>query len=638
MCGIACILGNENQKQTMNLMIDAMAHRGPDGKGIYINEGIALGHTRLSILDLSDNGSQPMFSDNGDLVMVFNGEVFNYKELAIEHLSMNSLKSTSDSEVVLKLYEKYGPDTLKLFRGMFAILIWNKKTKELFGARDRLGIKPMYYFKGENNTIFASEIKSLLASKIIDKQLNKKALVQLFQYGHIIQPNSIVENVFAVPASTYFILKENGELKFNKFWDFYPPKIESKDSFEEACVKFREKFEEAVKLRMISDRPIGVFLSSGLDSVAILAALKNLSFTNVNTYTIGFEDNHNKFYREDIKAKEISKHFGYENKSIIINPEDIINDFPEFVYGLDQPSIDGFNSYLVSKYTCEHITVALSGLGGDELFLGYPRNIYVYLFQQNKNKFFNWINEKFQINIQNGKIKSNRYLQAIFRKYSGFNNFSLNFWLNHLIVNKNENSKKFKFEYKTTISEEITNFEVNVSMENKKLNLFNRITEKEFRTYTQNQLLRDMDTISMFNSMEIRVPFLDHEFIEFCLSLPSEYKFKKNPKITKYNTGKSTYAESGMKYILGKSYESILPTDYLNTPKQGFQLPVYDWAYQYIQKSGYNFFDNKIIIDNFNSDFIIEKKKYLELEKKLDADLFLLFITALWADKTGFND
>jgi asparagine synthase (glutamine-hydrolysing) len=131
MCGIACILGSENQEQTMNLMIDAMAHRGPDGKGIYTNDGIALGHTRLSILDLSDNGSQPMFSDDGNLVMVFNGEVFNYKELAIEHLSMNSFKSTSDSEVVLKLYEKYGPDALKLFRGMFAILIWNKKTKEL---------------------------------------------------------------------------------------------------------------------------------------------------------------------------------------------------------------------------------------------------------------------------------------------------------------------------------------------------------------------------------------------------------------------------------------------------------------------------------------------------------------------------
>jgi asparagine synthase (glutamine-hydrolysing) len=168
------------------------------------------------------------------------------------------------------------------------------------------------------------------------------------------------------------------------------------------------------------------------------------------------------------------------------------------------------------------------------------------------------------------------------------------------------------------------------------INLFNRITENEFRTYTQNQLLRDMDNISMFNAMEIRVPYLDHEFIEFCLSLPSEYKFKKNHKNTKYKTGFSTYAESGMKYILGKSYENILPNDYLNTPKQGFQLPVYDWAFAYLQKVDYDIFSKRIVKEYFNARFINEKKQFLSNEKKFDTELFLIFILSLWADEIDY--
>jgi len=615
-------------------MVKAMAHRGPDGSGIFCADGIALGHARLSILDLSDSGSQPMYSDDGNLVMVFNGEVFNYKELAKKLLPEVNLKSSSDSEVVLKLYERMGPDALQHFRGMFAILIWDKQKQELFGARDRLGIKPLYYYEKNESLLFGSEIKTLLASGLVEKKINQHALVQLFQYGHVAQPNSIIQHIQAVPPATYFKVKMNEPISFHTYWHFQNQGM-FQGSFEEACVQFRDEFETAVSLRMISDRSIGVFLSSGLDSVALLAALKNKNHTNVDTYTIGFEDKHNKFYREDIKAKEIATHFGYKNESVIINPQNITNDFPGFVFGLDQPSIDGFNSYLVSKYTSQHITVALSGLGGDELFLGYPRNIYLYFKQKQTNKALNMLNEKYQYMVQNGQLNANRYIIGGLNKYAGYNHLKFGFWIHHILDTYHQNLQKFKFSHPVTPAEEC-DYYLKQTVVDSNESLLNQITAYEFRTYTMNQLLRDMDTVSMYNSMEVRVPFLDHRFVEFCLSLPDAYKFNSQTRQKKYGTGTTTYAQSGMKYILGKSYEHLLPPNYLDTPKQGFQLPVYEWAYIYFEETRYDIFSNNLIKEFFNENYIKEKKDFLAQHKKFDTDLFLIFVLAVWAETIGY--
>ena len=635
MCGIAGYLGVNSNESTIRSMVKAMAHRGPDGDGVFCADGIALGHARLSILDLSNSGSQPMYSDDGNLVMVFNGEVFNYKELAQKLLPDVPLKSSSDSEVVLKLYERMGAEALSHFRGMFAILIWDKQKQELFGARDRLGIKPLYYAEKDASLLFGSEIKTLLASGLVEKTINRHALVQLFHYGHIAQPNSIIQQIKAVPPATYFKVKVNESISFHTYWHFQHQGEMFQGSFEEACVHFRDEFEKAVSLRMISDRPIGVFLSSGLDSVSLLAALKNSNRSNVDTYTIGFEDTHKKFYREDIKAKEISNHFGYKNESVIIHPQHIIDDFPGFVFGLDQPSIDGFNSYLVSKYTSQHITVALSGLGGDELFLGYPRNIYLHFKQKQTNKALNLLNEKYQYMVQNGQLNANKYITGLFHKYAGYNDTKFGFWVHHLLDNYHNNLQKFSFNHTLSASDECAFYLSQAITENNE-SVFNQITAFEFRTYTMNQLLRDMDTVSMYNSMEVRVPFLDHRFVEFCLSLPDAYKFNSQTRQKKYGTGTTTYAQSGMKYILGKSYEHLLPPNYLDTPKQGFQLPVYDWAFAYAQKVNYDIFSKRIVKEFFNERFINEKKQFLSTEKKFDTELFLLFILALWADEIDY--
>jgi asparagine synthase (glutamine-hydrolysing) len=429
-------------------------------------------------------------------------------------------------------------------------------------------------------------------------------------------------------------VKINEPISFHTYWHFQHQGM-FQGSFEEACVQFRDEFETAVSLRMISDRSIGVFLSSGLDSVALLAALKNKNHTNVDTYTIGFEDKHNKFYREDIKAKEIATHFGYKNESVIINPQNITNDFPGFVFGLDQPSIDGFNSYLVSKYTSQHITVALSGLGGDELFLGYPRNIYLYFKQKQTNKALNMLNEKYQYMVQNGQLNANRYIIGGLNKYAGYNHLKFGFWIHHILDTYHQNLHKFKFSHPVTPAEECDYYLKQTVVDGNE-SLLNQITAYEFRTYTMNQLLRDMDTVSMYNSMEVRVPFLDHRFVEFCLSLPDAYKFNSQTRQKKYGTGTTTYAQSGMKYILGKSYEHLLPPNYLDTPKQGFQLPVYEWAYIYFEETRYDIFSNNLIKEFFNENYIKEKKDFLAQHKKFDTDLFLIFVLAVWAETIGY--
>jgi asparagine synthase (glutamine-hydrolysing) len=519
---------------------------------------------------------------------------------------------------------------------MFAFLIWDKVKNELIGARDRLGKKPLYYFSENGITLFASEIKSLLASGLVEKRISKKALFQLFQYGHIRQPNSIFENISSTPPGCYFILKENTDIVFKEYWTFRNSKEEYNGKFEDACADFKRIFEEAVRLRMVSEKSVGVFLSSGLDSAAILAALKNLKFENVNTYTVGFLSKHSKFYSEEKKAKEISSFFGFSHKAIFVNDEDVVKDFPEFVWSLDQPSIDGFNSYVISKYSQDSITVALSGLGADELLMGYSRNIYTYIGQVRGNKICAWLNEKYQKHVQEGRIKPNKYLQAFFLKFGSYNNLGLNYWINNKLERMHETAMKFRIPYKTSVAQEIESFKISSTSES--LNLINEITKNELRTYTQSQLLRDTDCVTMYNSMEARLPFLDDKLVEYVLSLPSDYKFKRISKVHDYRTGKVSYAESGVKYILAKTYENVLPKNFLNTSKQGFQLPIYEWAYRYLEVSNYSIFSNKFILENFNKSFLKQKMKYLDIQKAVDKDIYLLLIVALWSDKFGFND
>ena len=305
MCGIAGMFWMPNP-EPIERMIKSMHHRGPDDFGIWSDGNLHLGMTRLSIQDTSGAGRQPMISENGRYIIIFNGEVYNYQTLRKEFLSEEKFTSNSDTEVILKLYIKFGKDMLKHLRGMFAFTIWDKETNELFGARDRMGIKPFLYYHKEDLFIFASELKAILSSGLVKKEINHKSLTDLFLYGSIQWPDSMIMDVVSLAPGSYFVYANNS-LTITPYWDF-PTKINHDMSFDEAKEGFKKVYEESVKLRMISDKKVGVFLSSGIDSVSIIANLAKQSIKNIRTFTIGFKDKHKKYFSEISSAKELSNY------------------------------------------------------------------------------------------------------------------------------------------------------------------------------------------------------------------------------------------------------------------------------------------------------------------------------------------
>jgi asparagine synthase (glutamine-hydrolysing) len=632
MCGIAGIFGPGANNIRINKMVKAQNHRGPDGHGVFSEENIALGHTRLSIIDLSQNGNQPMYDNEGRYVIVFNGEVYNFESLKNEFLKNDVFNSGNDTETLLLLYKKLGVKMLEHLRGMFAFVIYDKLTKEIFGARDRMGIKPLLYYKDDDNFIFASELKSICSSDLIETFINKKALRQLFMYGSIQYPNTMVQGILSIPPAHYFTVNNN-VLSISNYWSF-PTQENFTGSFEEACIEFEKLYQESISLRMISDRKVGVFLSSGLDSASILAELKELEVKSVETFTIGFSGNHEKFFDEIEKAKSLSNFLGYKNNCEKVNVNDIDKYLNDYLKAIDQPSIDGFNTYLVSNLSKEHLTVALSGLGGDELMLGYPRNINLFNKTRQKIKLPIFISDWILKNrIEKGvNIK---FLNWLFNSFGNPSNIKLNYWSNRLIMTTHEANKLFKSNI--SLEEDLEDF-YKFDELNYQGNLFNKLSYYEIRSFMLSQLLRDMDVVSMSQSIEVRFPLIDHKLIEFIFSLPPHFKFNFNSKSLNNKTGKGSYNSSGMKYLLVKLFEKKLPKGFMDTPKQGFQLPVVNWF-----KSKYSSDLKQMLCLDFSEKFgfdinLIEKYKEKLGENEFNNIHFLLLMTASWENNFKTNN
>jgi asparagine synthase (glutamine-hydrolysing) len=623
MCGIAGIVGFNANDHNIQNMINAMLHRGPDGKGIYLNENIALGHTRLSILDLSPLGAQPMSTDDGRYTIVYNGEIYNHRELRTQFFKNEHFKSESDTETILKLYQRFGREILVHLRGMFSFVIYDAIENKIFGARDRMGIKPFLYTIKNNHFIFGSELKAILASNLIPRDIEENALRQLMLYGSVQFPYTFIKDIFSLPPATSFTYA-NGVMKILPYWDF-PSEVDTTITFDEASEKFKNLYEESIELELLSDRPVGLFLSSGLDSVTMLAALKKTGNKKIKSFTIGFSDKHEKFYSEVEKAKGISNYLEFENNSKIINGELLTNDINHFIKVLDQPSIDGFNTFIVSAEAKSFLTVALSGLGGDELLMGYPRNINLYNKYNSIIKIPSIYADRMLINdLYSGKNGSK--ITSRIQKYFGNpKNLKLHYWASRLINKPSYiNNKLLNPEFSKNPEEDFEDFyRFNTGYDS---NMFNQISYYEMRTYMLSQLLRDMDVLSMANGIEVRFPLLDHKLIEFIFSLPPQYKFANLNNSKNNSTGKFTYAESGMKYIMGKAYENMLPEGYLKTPKQGFQLPINTW-FKNAQKGN--------LEDILGSDLLVnygfEKKELSKIRttlqnEKFDSNHYLLLM------------
>lgn len=383
MCGITGIIKKTGLLQDRSLikqMTDAIQHRGPDAEGIWAEEKIAFGHRRLAIIDLSEESNQPFFDVSGRYVMVFNGEIYNFQSIKAK-LTNYPFTTQSDTEVILAAYIEWGEKCVELFNGMFALAIWDKQSKRLFCARDRLGIKPLYYVQNDEYFLFASELRALLAANLFKPKLNKTNLINFLQYQTVNGSGTIIQNIFQLKAG-HWAIYENGILKAERFWAMQDVE-EIKSNKKEVKKNVKELMLKAVERRMISDVPFGAFLSGGIDSSAIVACMATVSNQPVNTFSVGFNE---KKFDESKYAEIIAKKYNTRHTNIKLDPNRFLKEVPNILDSMDRPSGDGPNTFMVSKMTKEAgITVALSGLGGDELFAGYSTfNTYL-KFQNNKS-------------------------------------------------------------------------------------------------------------------------------------------------------------------------------------------------------------------------------------------------------------
>ncbi|MCX6723491.1 MAG: asparagine synthase (glutamine-hydrolyzing), partial [Candidatus Staskawiczbacteria bacterium] len=379
MCGIIGIrdFRNKISPQILSKMTDILSYRGPDDSGIYIDEknNVGFGHRRLSILDLSSAGHQPMSDDNENIWVTFNGEIYNFKEIRKELENKgHRFKSNSDTEVIVKSYEEWGIEAVKKYRGMFAFAIWDKTKEKLFLVRDRAGVKPLYYYHKDNLFLFSSELKSFHQHPKFEKEINFDALALFLQFGYILAPHTIFQDAYKLNPGHYLEIDKNGSLKEIKYWDitdYYLEKPINKPE-DEIEKELEQILIESFNYRMVSDVPVGVFLSGGIDSSLVAALLQTNSKNSIKTFTIGFNE---KEYNEAPYAKKIARHLKTDHNEIYCTSKDALEIIPKLSEIYDEPFGDSSSipTYLVSKFARQQVKVALSADAGDELFCGYSR-------------------------------------------------------------------------------------------------------------------------------------------------------------------------------------------------------------------------------------------------------------------------
>lgn len=568
MCGINGILGVSDvaiAKKKIIAMNNAMKHRGPDDEGFYIDEEIALGHRRLSIIDLSSAGHQPMKSFDGRYQIVYNGELYNYKELKFELQRVVSgsnqqaylFKTNTDTEVIIASYARWGKDCIKHFNGMFALAIWDNQTKELFVARDRLGIKPLYYCLTEGVFAFASEIRSLLSSELVPRKLDENSLIDYLRYQTVHAPNTIIKGIKMLMPG-YYIKANNQLVTVHSYWNIAETVSDASKgkSYPEVCKDVNNLLTQAVERRLIADVPFGAFLSGGIDSSAIVGLMSKVSSEKIKTFTIAFDEGE---FSEAKYAQLIAKKFNTDHHEIILKPSDFIEQWPDALKAMDHPSGDGVNTYVVSKATKEAgITMALSGLGGDELFAGY--SIFKRSVELNNKKWLNLIPlfmRSMGANILNAAkpgVSSQKIAALLKLNKITFNSF---YPLSRQVLMDEQILKIVN-------RKELTANRVGEIVEQNQLSTLNtqlsNVSIAEISTYMQNVLLRDADQMSMASALEVRVPFIDYTLVEYVLGVPDKYKNPVTPK-----------------KLLVDSLGDLLPPEIVNRPKMGFTFPWKLW-------------------------------------------------------------
>ncbi len=558
MCGISGILSLKKEEKITPGMIapmcEVMRHRGPDEEGIHCHGPIGLGMRRLTVIDL-DSGQQPIFNEDGSICVVFNGEIYNYKILRETLIKKgHAFRTQSDTEVLVHLYEEEGEDFLSSLNGMFAIALWDQKHEKLILARDRFGEKPLHYLCSSKRITFSSELKSILTTLPELPRLHTEAVYQYFLSNYIPAPLTIYDGIKKLLPGHYLRIVK-GEISEIKYWDFtYEPDYTMGESY--ISERIYDLLEDSVRLRLVSDVPLGAFLSGGIDSSVIVGLMSRLMDRPVQTFSIGFKEEK---YDESSFALEVSRAFGTEHKEQIIEASAIglINDL---VWYFDEPFGDStaIPNYLLSKMTRQNVTVALSGDGGDELFAGYTR-----YFRMDARRKWNLLPRSLRKQLAaTGRIlpkhtRGKAFLQSLgIEDYPFFCLGSAPAQLEGLL------SEEFKAETRDCNP---YRFSEMYSLNGKGREFLSPFMYYDTKVYLPDDILVKVDRMSMAHSLETRVPFLDHRLVEFVATIPENLKLRK-----------STGEKIG-KYILKKTFNSLLPEVIQKRPKHGFTLPVDLW-------------------------------------------------------------
>lgn len=565
MCGITGIkafnLVGQMFMTNNNKSCQTLKHRGPDSMGFYADESYACAHTRLSIQDLSISGKQPMKDESERYVICFNGEIYNFKALRQELISNGiEFKSDTDTEVLLQLFIKEGKSCLNKLNGFFAFAIYDKENKSLFIARDRFGIKPLFYYHDEDKFAYASELKALMAYNL-PKVIDKKSLNNYLHLNYIPAPNSIFENVYKLLPG--HCIELNGRsISIEKYYN--PEVKKSKLSYENAGHHLRELMDQSVEDRLISDASLGSFLSGGIDS-SIIAGLASEKTSNLKTFSIGFKDN--PFFDETHYAEVVAEKFKTDHTTFKLSNDDLFDELEKITEHIDEPFADSsaVNVHILSRKTREQVTVALSGDGADELFAGYNKYKGEYLT----------INPGFTENI----IKAFYPLLKVFPKSrnSSFSNKirQIEKYVSGSKMNEQERYWNWcGFSKKSEIKALLHNdYFIEDESRKKESTRFlnhsiNGVLLNDQNLVLVNDMLVKVDKMSMANGLEVRVPFLDHLVVEFANSLPDEYKINGKMK----------------KRIVQDAFRDFLPQEIYNRPKKGFEVPMLDWLKTSLQK------------------------------------------------------
>jgi asparagine synthase (glutamine-hydrolysing) len=555
MCGIAGYVSagsGTDQSALLRRLTGALRHRGPDDDGFFEAPGVGLGMRRLSIVDLACS-QQPIANEDATIHVVFNGEIYNYVELRADlERRGHRLTTQGDTETLVHLYEEYGVEMLRHLRGMFAFALWDSRKKRLFLARDRLGKKPLNYAVIGETLYFSSEIAPLLDAKLASWEIDRDALAAYLMFGFVSAPRTMVRQIKKLPAA-HFLLWENGATKIERYWSrAHSPKVSM--SYQEALGEVQAKLDESIRLRLRSDVPLGLLLSGGLDSNAILARLVNGLGQRVQAFTIGFTE---KDYDESDIARASAKHFGIEHH-VLTGSTDLLKMLPDVVRHYGEPSADKsvLPTMLVCELTRQHVKVALSGDGGDEAFAGYPKHRLSAWQRRSSALFPRALRERWTLHSMRGEGGQRSKLMSKLRRQvlaESPSLFSGEFFSG--AIYQRISTARFREETADFLATLVADFWRGDEEP------LERILDWDHREPLANALLTKLDIASMARSLEVRSPFLDHELVELCARLPTAWKV--NPK--------------GGKRMLREMVAADLPPEVLHAKKRGFSVPLAQW-------------------------------------------------------------